>query len=588
MSAAGPGRAEARVRPPAPRWEEPGQPDPARVGALEAALRLPRPVCSVLVSRGHHEPEVAKRFLRPRLEHLNDAALLAGGRAAAERIARAIRAGETVLVHGDYDVDGICATAVLTRWLRKLGGDVQAFVPHRLRDGYDFSAAGLAAAREAGATLVVTVDCGIVAHETVSAAAREGIDVIVTDHHTVADTLPSAVAVVNPNRPDCAFPDKGLCGAGLAWRLAGLVADVMDADPEPLHALLDLVALATVADMVPLAGENRVLVQYGLRRLVDSGVPGLRALLRVADVDPATVTAGQVGFQLAPRINAAGRLGDSADALDLLLTDDEERAVALARRLDDLNARRRAEDRRTLDEVVERLEATFDPARDYGLVIEGEGWHPGVIGIVASNVAELVHRPVVLVALDNGKGRGSARSIHGFHLYDAIAACATHLDRFGGHRQAAGMDIRADALPAFREAFNAEARARLGGEELRPVLRPDLDVSLGDVDTQLAHWFGYLGPHGIGNPGPLLRVRSVRLENARVVGSGHLKVRLASSGTRVEAIGFGLADRFPPEAVREGPWDALFRLEKNEWRGSVRAQARLVDLRRAGEAGVAP
>jgi single-stranded-DNA-specific exonuclease len=539
-------------------------------------------VCSVLVARGHDEPERAKRFLRPRLEHLNDPALLAGGSAAAERIAQALRGGETIMVHGDYDVDGICATAVLTRWLRSLGGRVHAFVPHRLRDGYDFSASGLAAARDAGATLVVTVDCGTVAHGTISAAASEGIDVIVTDHHTVADTLPNAVAVVNPNRPDCPFPDKGLCGAGLAWRVAGLVADAVGADPAPLHDLLDLVALATVADMVPLTGENRVLVQYGLRRIAETGVPGLRALLRVADVDPAAVSAGKLGFQLAPRINAAGRLGDSADALELLLTDDDERAAALARRLDELNAQRRAEDRRTLEEVVAGLDASFDPERDYGLVLEGEGWHPGVIGIVASNVAELVHRPVVMVALENGKGRGSARSIHGFHLYDAISACAEHLERFGGHRQAAGMDIRAEALPAFREAFNAEARARLEGEDLRPVLRPDLDIELADIDAQLAHWFGYLGPHGIGNPGPLFRVRSVRVDGPRVVGSTHLKAELVHGRARVDAIGFGFAERFPPAQIGDGPWDALFRLERNEWRGRVSAQARLVDLRRVG------
>jgi single-stranded-DNA-specific exonuclease len=587
VSSDAPGRVEPCVRPPTPRWEEPGRPDPGRIRALEAALRLPGPVCSVLVARGYDDPERAKRFLRPRLEHLGAAGLLAGGLEAAERIAGAVRSGETILVHGDYDVDGICATAVLTRWLRTIGGNVQAFVPHRLRDGYDFSAAGLAAARQAGATLVVTVDCGTVAHGTVSAAARDGIDVIVTDHHTVGGTLPEAVAVVNPNRPDCAFPEKALCGAGLAWRLAGLVTDVLQADPAGLHALLDLVALATIADMVPLTGENRVLTQQGLRRLVASEVAGLRALLRVADVDPATVSAGKIGFQLAPRINAAGRLGDSADALELLLTDDEERAAVLARRLDDLNAQRRAEDRRTFDEVVKRLESTFDPARDFGLVIEGEGWHPGVIGIVASNVAELVHRPVVMVALDGGKGRGSARSIPGFHLYDAIAACSAHLDRFGGHRQAAGMDIPADSVAAFREAFNAEARARLVDAELRPVLRPDLDVSLSDVDAQLAHWFGYLGPHGIGNAGPLLRACSVRLEHPRVVGSGHLKVQLADAGARVEAIGFGLADRFPPDRVREGSWDALFRLEKNEWRGRVQAQARLVDLRRAADWGLA-
>lgn len=582
MSSSGPSRAEARLRPPAPRWDPPGELDPEVVRTLERSLNLPRAVCSVLGLRGFTDPDAAKRFLRPRLDHLGDPALLADGTEAADRIARAVADAETVLVHGDYDVDGICATAILTRWLRHLGGKVIPFVPHRLRDGYDFSEAGLRAAREAGATLVVTVDCGTVAHATVSTAIRSGIDVVVTDHHTVSASLPKATAVVNPSRPDCPYPEKGLCGAAVAWRLAGLVGERMGADPSMLDGLLDLVALATVADLVPLVGENRVLVQFGLRRLATAPVVGLRALMEVCEVDPPAITAGKLGFQIAPRINAAGRIGEAADALRLLLTDDPREASELATRLDALNAERRDEDRRTLDEALQLLEASFDPERDFGIVLAAEGWHPGVIGIVASRVVEVVHRPVVLIALAEGRGRGSARSIPGFHLYDALAACSTHLDRFGGHRQAAGMDLAVEALPAFREAFNAEAHGRLADQDLRPVLRPDIDVGLDEVDIQLAHWLGYLGPHGMGNPGPLLRATSVRLDRARLVGSNHLKARLVSERDSVEAIGFGLADRVSPEEAERGVWDILFRLEKNEWQGRVSAQARLVDVRRAG------
>jgi single-stranded-DNA-specific exonuclease len=552
------------------------------VEELMTQLRLPRAVCSVLAARGLGETEDAKRFLRPRLEHLHDPEQFADGPRAADRIVQALRDGETILVHGDYDVDGICATTILTRWLRRLGGKVTPFVPHRLRDGYDFTSSGLDAARQAGATLVVTVDCGSVAHEAVRDARSGGIDVIVTDHHTVAESLPDAYAVVNPKRPDCLYPDKELAGSGIAWKLAQLVGSRVASEPEALNSLLDLVALATIADLVPLTGENRVLAHYGLKRLASAPGVGLHALLRVADFDPGDVTAGRVGYQIAPRINAAGRIGEAGDALQLLLTDDEAQARDLARRLDDLNRERRDEDARTVDEALAQLADSFDPMEHFGLVIAGEGWHPGVIGIVASRVAERVHRPVVMLALDGDRARGSARSIPGFHLYDALSACSGHLERFGGHKQAAGMDLRASEIPAFRDAFNDESRTRLTQDLLRPVLRPDIDVSMEEADLQLAHWLGYLGPHGMGNPGPLLRARAVGVEEPKIVGSGHLKARLRQGRQALDAIGFGLGERFSPATVRSGSWDALFRLEKNSWKGRERPQARLVDLRPSG------
>ena len=573
------GQALARLRPPDPAWSDPRAPDPASVRELAAALTLPETVCSVLAVRGITAVEDAKRFLRPRLEHLHDPALLADGARAAERIVAAIRGGEKILVHGDYDVDGICATALFTRWLRGLGGSVVPFVPHRLRDGYDFSAGGLAAARQAGASLIVTADCGTVAHETVRAASALGIDVVVTDHHTVADELPEAWAVVNPRRPDCPYPEKELCGTGLAYKVCGLVGRMMGANEHELSEYLDLVALATVADLVPLGGENRVLVAYGLRRFAESRVLGLKALLAVASVPPEEVTAGKLGFVIAPRINAAGRIGDSMDALRLLLTEDGEEARRLAEQLDATNRSRREEDSRVLDEALSLLSPHYDPEADYGVVLWSEGWHPGVIGIVASRVVECIHRPVVLVALEGGRGRGSARSVPGFHLYDALHACAHHLGRFGGHRQAAGMDIEEARLPAFREDFNATARARLAPEALRPLLRPDLELAPGAADLDLAHWLSYLGPHGIGNPGPLFLARRVELEGARLVGEKHLKAVLAADGAHLEAIGFGMAERYPPVALAGSRFDVLFRLERNEWRGTARPQARLVDLR---------
>ena len=581
MSSAGRGRRETRLQPPNPRWEDPAVPDAARVRALVESLRLPEAVCGILAVRGRDEPDQAKRFLRPRLDQLSDPGLLADGTTAAARVARAVRDGERIFIHGDYDVDGICATALLTRWLRSLGGTVTPFVPHRVRDGYDFSANGLAAARDSEATLVITVDCGTMAHDTVAAAMDGGIDVIVTDHHTVGGDLPVAAAVVNPQRSDCAYPFKGLCGAGVAFRLGELVGRELGADLEVLHGMLDLVALATIADLVPLEGENRVLVAYGLRRVPHTTLAGLRALLNVSDVAPDGVTAGRIGYQIGPRINAVGRMGASADGLALLLSDDPEESGRLASVLDRTNRERRDEDQRTLEEALDDLEERFDPERDFGVVVAGHGWHPGVIGIVASRVVERIHRPVVMIALDGDGGRGSARSVPGFHLYEAIAECAEYLTRFGGHRQAAGLDLRPGALEAFRAAFNEAARTRMDDLLLRPVLRPDIDVELGEVDLQLVHWLSYLGPHGIGNPGPLFRARGVEVSGARRVGAHHLKAQLRSADAAVDAIGFGLADRFAPEMFGAGTWDVLFRLERNEWRGEARVQAKLADLRPA-------
>lgn len=584
MTSAGSHGFPSRLRSPDPTWTLPSTPDPAAVQTLVESLRLPAAVCSVLVARGVTVPDDAKDFLRPRLEHLHAASRLADGPAAGERIAAAIRAGDTILVHGDYDVDGICATALLTRWLRALGGQIAPFVPHRLRDGYDFGPAGLAAAQEAGATLIVTADCGTVAHETVADASREGIDVVITDHHTVAGSLPDAVAVVNPQRPDCEYPDKGLCGTGVAYKLCELVADALDADSQPLVTYLDLVALATVADLVPLIGENRVLVHHGLKRLARTRILGLGALLKVAGVPVPEITAGKLGFVVAPRINAVGRIGESADALRLLLTDDEAEARQLAEQLDTTNRNRQDEDKRTLAEALEILGREYDPASDFGVVLASEGWHPGVIGIVASRIVERIHRPVVLIALDGQRGRGSARSIPGFHLYEALHACSAHMIRFGGHEQAAGMDVARDSVAALREAFNAEAASRLDPATLRRRLRTDIVLELEQVDLQLVHWMSYLGPHGMGNSGPNFVASGVTLQRAKVVGEDHLKATLIQGTGRIDAIGFGLAERHPPEAVMAEPHDVVFRLERNEWRGTARAQARLIALRPSGDA----
>jgi len=569
-----------------PRWILRPRPDRAAAQALSEELGLPLALCALLVQGGRGEVETAKRFLRPLPDDLPDPSRIRDLERAGDRIRGAIDLGEPIFVHGDYDVDGVCAAALLTRWLRRLGATVHPFVPHRLRDGYDLSAAGIERARAAGAGLLVTVDCGIVAHEAVAAAREAGLDVVVTDHHTPADTLPVAHAVVNPNRADDDSGYGGLCGAGVAFALVLHLARRAGHPLEDLLPDLDLVALATVADLVPLDGPNRAIVRYGLRALADTRSTGLRALLEVcdlaADAADGSIPAGRVGFVLAPRINAIGRMGDAGDALRLLLTEDPAEAGRLARLLDDTNRARQEEDRRTLEEALGQLESEYDPARDFGVVLAGEGWHPGVIGIVASRVVERIHRPAVLVALEGERGRGSARSIPGFHLHDAISGVSDHLVRFGGHAQAAGLEVERARLDAFRAAFEEVARTRLEGRELRPRVRIDLELSPDSATLEFAERTRWLGPHGIGNPRPVFLSRAVRVREAREVGTGHLKVRVEAQGASLDGIGFGLAERIAPDSLVGTAVDVAYQLTVNEWRGRRSPQMKLVDVRPAG------
>jgi len=559
-------------------------PDPETVESLGRALNLPRALCAILVARGLAEPDAAKSFLRPSLTQLHPPDTIPDLSRAVRRVLSAIEKGEILLVHGDYDVDGMAGTALLARWLETLGGRVVPFVPHRLRDGYDLGASGVQAAMEAGASVLITVDCGILAHGPVEEAVSSGLDVIVTDHHQPGPSLPAATAVLNPERRDSSYPNRHLCGAGVAFKLCQALAGARGLGEEELHPLLDLVGMATIADLVPLTGENRVLARFGLRALARTRLVGLQALMAEAGLPSGDLSAGSVGFGLAPRLNALGRIDEAEHGLRLLLTDDPEEARRLAGRAESVNRLRQEEDKRTLREVMGLLKTTFDPESDFGIVLEGEGWHPGVVGIVASRVVEKVHRPTVLIAMEGERGKGSARSIPEFHILDGIRACAEHLGRFGGHRQAAGLDIGRAEIPAFKHAFNEVARASLKGLDLRPTLSVDVEVSLEDMTPELHRLLAYLGPHGIGNPGPTFMARQVELATSpRVVGANHLKFRLKQERWELDAIGFGLADRFPPGTLGPGPFDVVFQLKENEFRGVRSLQARVKDLRPTGE-----
>jgi len=566
-------------------------PDPVTVDRLAAATRLPRVLCEILARRGHGDPEAARSFLRPHPGQIHSPYELAGMDAAAARVATAVRRGETILVHGDYDVDGICATAILCRALGMLGGRAVPFVPHRIDDGYDLTDAGVRAADGVGATLIVTADCGIVAHAAVEQASARGIDVVVTDHHAPGDTLPAAIAVVNPNRRECRYPDKGLAGAGVAWKLAVAVAAELGAAPDRFHALLDLVTVATVADLAPVTAENRALLRWGLEILKASPNPGMRALVRASSLDGKDgLNAGRIGFVLAPRLNAAGRMGDAMRGVRLLLTDDRAEAERLAADLEAENRRRQELDQATLDDAVRILERDFDPARDHGVVLASRHWHPGIIGIVASRVVERIHRPTVLIALGEEEGKGSARSIHGFHLHEAFVACRQHLLRFGGHRAAAGCSLLPSEIEGFRESFNAVARDRLTEEQLVPRIEVAAEISVADATHELWRMLRHFEPFGIGNPTPVFVARRVRLTQApRLVGKNgeHLKLVVGGDDTTLPAIGFRMGDRLREIGGAGSSIDIAFRLDEDTWAGrsgarSPGVQARLADVRRSG------
>ncbi len=562
------------------RWRVEPAPDEAAARRLASVLTLPLPFARLLVQRGYGEPEAARRFLRPSRDDLHDPFLLPDMDRAVERLMRAVRSGETVLVHGDYDVDGQSATAIMTRVLRHLGGRPVPFVPHRLRDGYDLSEAGVRAAAAAGATVILTLDCGTTAVEAVAQACGLGMDVIVADHHLPGPERPDALALVNPRRPDSAYPHGDLCGAALGWKLGVALLAAMGRGEGFAWHLVDLVALATVADLVPLTGENRVLVRMGLKVMRETRWPGLAALIREAGLRHRRIRAGQIAFTLAPRLNAAGRVGDATDGLRLLLTDEATEAVELARQLERQNAERQALDQRTLDEALADLDTWFDPGVHAGVVLARDGWHPGVIGIVASRVVEQIGRPTFLVALDGDVGKGSGRSVSRCDLHAALAECAGHLDRWGGHRMAADGEARRTRLEAFREAFDAAVGRQVHPAELVPTQRVDAILTLADVTEELERMLRALEPTGMGNPGPVFGLEQVRLlGELRPIGETHVRFTLTDGLRRLHTIGWGMRD----EVLRtvgsgSNPLRVAVRLEHDDWMGVETVEGRLVTL----------
>jgi single-stranded-DNA-specific exonuclease len=552
--------------------------DFAAAERLAAAVGVSHVVAQVLVRRGLGEVEAARAFLAAADAH--PLGVFGGLRDAAGRILGHVGRRSRITVHGDYDVDGVAATAVLVRALRTLGAEVDWYLPSRIDDGYGLAAATVARLAERGTDLLVTVDCAITAVEEVEAARAAGLDVVVTDHHAPrADgRLPDA-PIVHPRAGD--YPCADLCATAVAFKLAQALLEGAGEDPAAAAEDLDLVALATVADVVPLVGENRRLVREGLRALAGTRKPGLRALMEVARVDPGLVDATAIGFRLAPRINAAGRLHRADAGLELLLTEDAGRARAIAAELDAVNTERRDVETRILF-AAEAQVAEHGPAPAY--VLAADGWHPGVIGIVAARIAERHHRPTVLIALDGEEGTGSGRSIPAFDLLAGLTAAARHLDRYGGHRAAAGLAIARSAVAAFRESFVAHAGEALTAADLVPECRVDAVVPGDALTLGLAEELERLAPFGQGNPPVSLMVPAAQLGDPRPMGEGrHVAFTLHAGGARSRCVRFGAGTRLP--AAGAELVDAAVRLEANRWNGAV--EPRLV-LRHARPAGTGP
>ena len=569
---------------------------------LAATLVLPVPLAQVLISRGFGDVESAQCFLNPQLRQLSDPFELRDMAAAVDRILAAIERNERIVIYGDYDVDGVTSAALLWRVLRAAGATVENFLPHRMDEGYGLSADGIARClREYNPNLLIAVDCGTSSVDEIAELRKHGVEVIVLDHHEPLEKLPDCVALVNPKIAGGASypPESGekhgqdihascLASVGVSFKLAhalqkrGRERELAWANNLDLREHLDLVALGTVADVVPLTGENRILTRAGLERLAISNKVGLRALMDIADV-PDEVTPYHIGFRIGPRLNAAGRIGDAMAALELLLTEDRARASELAKFLNDHNAERQRIEEQMLREGLEMARAEADLEHERVLVLAKEGWHIGIIGIVASRVMQEFYRPTVIIGITGGVGKGSCRSITGFSMVGALSECAPLLERFGGHEMAAGLSVKVENIPALQKALNEIAGRTLGDKDLTPSLMIDAEVRLAEMNGEFFDQLKKFKPWGADNPTPLFMVRGVRLRRApHVVGKGHLKFVVTDGDATLGAIWWGAGACELPT----GEFDVAFAPELNNYRGVETVQLKVRDVRAAvGERG---
>ncbi|MCK5147908.1 single-stranded-DNA-specific exonuclease RecJ [bacterium] len=548
------------------------------VDALAECLQIPQIIAQILADHEIVTYDEARHYFRAGWDELHDPFLMKDMDKAADRVVRAVKDNETVLIYGDYDVDGTTSASLLVLFFRSIGLNVHYHIPNRLEEGYGLSETGLLKARDLGVSLIVTVDCGITAINEVALANSMGMDVIVSDHHEPGPKLPDAVAILDPKRSDCGYPFKQLAGVGVAYKLLMAVACRLEMNPDEIRSYLDLVALGSVADIVPLVDENRILVRLGMHWLNRLERAGIRALVESSGQLGKHLGTGQVVFVLAPRINAVGRMGSASRAVELLITDSDSEAREIAMVLESENQHRKNIDEETYQEALSILEANFDSQHHCAVVLEKEGWHSGVIGIVASRIAEAVYRPTVMIAVENGIGKGSARSIAAFDIYEAIRSCEHLLEGFGGHKYAAGLTIKPEMIDSFRTAFQAAAKDALCKEDFIQTLKVAAEIKLCEITDKVVRLLNEFSPFGPKNMRPVFLSRNVEVAGTpRIVGKNHLKLRVRQDGHVFDAIGFGLGNLLH-HASSGGMIDLVYVVEENVWNGVARIQLRIRDL----------
>ncbi len=569
------------------RWQERQLEDVELVEQLASQLNdLPLPLARALLLRGIDTFEKSRLYFRPALSDLIDPFLMKDMHLAVQRLKHAIQHRERVLVYGDYDVDGTTATTLMTMFLRRRGVDVSYFVPHRIDHGYGLSRAGIDEARNRGASLIVALDCGITAFDEAKYAGSFGIDLIICDHHTVQGEIPDAAAVLDPKRPDCEYPFEDLSGCGIGFKLAQATSAALGEAEDEVYGYLDLVAVSIASDIVPMTGENRVLMREGLRKLHERPSRGFRALARHAGADLTKCNTSQILFALGPRINAAGRLGDAGRAVDLMLAEDDRDADRLASLLESTNERRRAIDRETVEEAVKAAETLFAQGDLNSIVLHNADWHPGVIGIVASRLVEQFVRPAILLTTIDGVARGSARSVDGVNIYEAILSCEDLVEEFGGHDYAAGLSLDVDRIPEFRDRFNRAVTELASKDSFVPSIEYDSTLELGQIDNRFWAILNQFAPHGPLNHTPVFRASHLEVVGRpRTVGrdDNHLAMTVRQNESRpLQVIGFGLGNHLQTvlQSREQGmPLEMLFSIQERTWNGTTSLQLKARDIR---------
>lgn len=562
------------------RWKIKEAPDQKLILSLADSLNISHALASILIQRNITNFFEAKSFFRPSLNAIHDPFLMDGMNRASIRVINAITNNEKIYVYGDYDVDGTCSAALMYLFLKELGANVETYIPNRLTEGYGMSIQSIDYIKEQNTDLIISVDCGITAVEEIDHANKLGIDVIVCDHHQPKDELPNAYAILDPIKPGCSYPFKHLSGAGVAFKLASAVGDRIGKKDMALK-YLDLVALAGAADIVPLIDENRILVKEGLDLINSNPRPGIAALIKSARMEPGNLTAGQIVFTIAPRVNAVGRLGDANRAVELFTTNDPQKATELAQILEDENTKRRTIDEATFSHAVDLVETVIDLENELGIVLHDNDWHPGVIGIVASRLVEKFHKPTVMLTTIDGVAKGSARSIPGFNIYEALQGCEDLLLQFGGHEAAAGLAVELEKIEEFRKRFNAILKNNMKESDLLPEIQIDAKLSFSEISPKFIRILDQFAPFGPGNMRPVFMSENVSLVYPpKIVGSNHLVTCFKQNGNDkiFDAIGFNLGSFASRIDKEKNLVDIVYTLETINKDGKSYPQIRIKDL----------